>query len=424
MEYHVINKKSYNIHTLKNNRFKTTRIEVIFRLNVNKDNIYLYTFLCDLLNYSYKECPTKRDMNLKAKDLYNTFFSFNSIVLGSSLTVYASTSFINPEYIDEKDYLDKVIKTFFSFILKPNVTNREFDQTSFNVVKNNILIDIDAIEENPNRKAMRNAFNLMDKDSITSAYKLGKRVDVERITPSSIYEVYENLINNAVVDIFVSGSTDLDNVTFLIDKYYDNKNIRDGKFNYFIENKEVFKIKKKKDIDKFDQSQLLMLYNVNNVTKYERDIVFVVLNYILGNGGLRSKIYRYVREDNSLCYRISSMYLKFDSLLFISSSLVYENVEKTITLVDKAIKEMKKGIFTEEDIDDAKKNLLMSININLKNPNSILDNMEMNYFMDTYLLEEKKELISKVTKEDIIKLAKKIRANTYYCLQEVNNERN
>lgn len=422
MEYKIIDKKSYNIHTLKTNRYKTSMIEVFFRVKATKENIHLYNFLSDLLDYSCKDCPTHRDMVLKSKELYNTFFHFRTIVMGETIAIYASTNFINPKYIDENNYLDNVIKSFFSFIQNPNVKNNEFDNTTFNVVKNNILLDIDSINENPERKALRNAFNLMDKDSISSVSILGSKEQIEKITPSNIYNLYVDMIENANVDIFVSGNIDMENICFLIDKYYVNNRIRNNEFNYFVENKNTNKIKKKIEIDNFDQTQLVCLYNVNGLTKYERDIVFWVYNYILGNGGLNCKLYKYVREENSLCYRISSLFIKFSSLLCITSSLAKENVDTSITLIEKAINEMKKGLFTDDDLIDAKINMKMALDIQRKSPEVILDNLEMKYFSGTYDIEEKISMLEKVTKEDIIRLANKVKANTYYELKEAEHE--
>ena len=46
--------------------------------------------------------------------------------------------FINPEYINENEYLEKVISFLFEVILKPNVISGEFSQNDFNIVKNEI----------------------------------------------------------------------------------------------------------------------------------------------------------------------------------------------------------------------------------------------------------------------------------------------
>ena len=118
------------------------------------------------------------------------------------------------------------------------------------------------------------------------------------------------------------------------------------------------------------------------------------------------------------------MYFKYDNLLCIASSLAYENIEHTLKLIKKSIKEMQSGNFSDEDINDAKKNMLLSLKINETNKNVVLSNYEFKVFLDNYNIEEKIKALNELTKEDIIAVAKKIKENTIYILKEANNERN
>ncbi|MBQ6841327.1 MAG: insulinase family protein [Bacilli bacterium] len=418
MEYKNIDCKSYNIHTIKTNRFKTTKIEVVFRSRVDKETIAINSFLAAMLNESSKKYPTRRKLAIKSEDLYKTYYYAFANKVGDCLNTIFTVNFINPEFISEDDYLKNVIEFLFEMISNPNVENEEFDINTFNIVKNNILLDIESIEENAEKKAINSALLAMDEESISSLNILGTKESVEKITPEKLYQAYLNLINNSLVDIFVIGNTNMDNIVKYIKKYYQNRKIRTGKINYYIENNLRKKVNEKEEQSSFLQSQLVCLYNLDNLTKDEKEITFHLLNYILGSGGLSSKLYRYIREENSYCYRIASMYFKYDNLLCIASSLAKENIKHTVKLINKAIEEMKSGDFTEEDIKDAKQNLLLSLNVNKNNPNSILANYQFKYFLGNYTIEEKIELIEKITKEDIISLAKKIKENTVYVLSE------
>ena len=418
MEYKMIDCKSYNIHTIKTNRFKTTKIEVIFRSNVNKDTIAISSFLSAMLNESSKDYPTRKKLAIKSEDLYKTYYYSYTNKIGKALNTVFSLNFINPEYIEEKDYLDNVIKFLFDMILRPNVQNEEFDLNSFNIVKNNLLLDLESIEENAEKKAVNNALKQMDENSETALNILGTKEDIEKITPEKLYKAYLDLINNSVVDIFVIGNTNMDNMVKSIKKHYVNRKIRSLKIDYYVENKIVRKTKEVVESSKFGQSQLVCLYNLENLTKDEKEITFHLLNYILGSGGLSSKLYRYVREENSYCYKIASMYFKYDNILCVASSLAKENIKHTVKLIRKAIKEMQKGMFTENDIIDAKQNMFLSLNVNKNNPGAVLANYEFKYFLGNYNIEEKIEMLEKITKKDIVSLAKKIRENTIYILSE------
>jgi predicted Zn-dependent peptidase len=424
MEHKKIDCKSYNVHTIKTNRFKTTKIEAVFRMPVEKDKLAILSFLSEIMDQSSKKYPNRRAMAIKLENLYKAYYYAYASKVGNCLNFTFSIDFINPEYIDDKNYLEDVISFLCETITKPNVSAEEFDNDLFSIVKNSVLIDIDSIEENAEKKSISNALTAMDKESVSSFEIMGTKEEVSKITPSKIYDCYKHLMNNAVIDFFVVGNTNMDNIIRLIKKYYVNHKIRSQKIDYYIDNKIRKKFFVTKEESSFLQSQLVMIYNLDNLTKDEKEITFHLLNYILGSGGLTSKLYRYIREENNYCYKVASMYFKYDNLLCIASSLSIDNTEKAIKMVKKAVREMQKGIFTEDDIKDAKRNLLLSLNVNKNNPYAILSNYEFKYFLDNYDIEEKIDLIDKITKEDIIKLANKIKENTIYILSEATNERN
>lgn len=422
VELNKIDERSYRIHTIKTNRFKTTRIEVVFRSPAQKESIYKYSFVAELLSESNKLYPTRRDVAIKLEELYKAYYYSYTNKIGNCLNSIFTMTFINNEFINEDGYVDDVVNFLFDMIYKPNVTNKEFDIDSFNIVKKNILLDIESVTENAEKMAINNALKTMDEKSASTYSTLGTKEEVDRITNANIYGTYEVLVNNTCLDIFVCGNTDMEIIVKAIKKKLSKHQINDYKDEYYIENKVPKKAIKKDDTGTFLQTQLVMIYNVVNPTKKEREITFHLMNYILGSGGLSSKLYRYVREENSYCYRISSMYFKYDNLLCIESSLAKKNTSHAIKLIKKGILEMQKGDFTDEDLINAKQNMLMSLKVNRNNPVSILSNYEFKYFIGNYDLEEKIEALDSVTKGEIVALAKKLKENTIYLLNEANNE--
>ena len=141
-----------------------------------------------------------------------------------------------------------------------------------------------------------------------------------------------------------------------------------------------------------------------------------VFNYIFGNGSLTTKLYKYLREENSLCYNAYSIYQKLDNLLIIFVGIDYQNKKKCVKLINKALKEMVNGIFSEEDILYAKKSLISNVESSMDNPSSLLDNYVFHNVVNTPLLSERKKELNKITKKDILELSKKIKLNTIYML--------
>lgn len=417
MKYKEYKCNSYNVYTVKTNRFKTSHIELIFRGEVKKDLLPELVFLADVLSESSKNYPSKRSLMIRFEELYKISCYATSLRIGSTMDFHVSLDLINPKYINDADYLENAIKTLFEIVLNPNVENEEFDTVIFNNVKTRLYREIKSLEENDMKQSIKKAFKLMDSDSITSYDLLGTKEQLDEITPASLYKTYKNLLKNFSSDIFAIGDMDMDSLVKLIRKYYKNRYINEFTYNYYVDNKVRNSVKKGEEIGSSVQANLVMLFNLDNLEKRERDITMHVFNYLFGSGGLTSKLYRSIREKYSLCYNINSLYLKYDKLLLVHTSLENKNVLKAINLAKKDFKSMQHGEFTTEELNDAISNMLVSIDMSSDNNISIINNYVFKVYDNLPDLDERKKLFKEVTKSDVINVAKKIKLNTIFVLK-------
>ena len=417
MKQKVYNCNSFNVHTIKTDRYKTCHVEVIFRNIVDKEKLPSLSFLADILSESSKNYPKKKDLITRYEELYQIFAYTNSVRLGNVFDFHVNLDFINPEYIEDETYIEEVFKTFFDIIDNPCVTNDEFDLKPFNIVKERLKREIISLKENSMKQSIKEAFKAMNTDTPTSYDLLGSISDLEKITPSSLYETYKYLRKNFQVDIFIIGNLDMDYTVEIIKKYFKNRYIVKKDVDYYLDNKQV-----KKEIIKNMPSDnvlanLVMIFNINDLTDIEKNITFGVFNYIYASGGLTSKLYKSIREENSLCYAISSMYLKYDRLLLIHISLENVNVLKSVSLVKKELKNMQKGMFTDEEISDACNNMIISLDMTKDNNVALLNNYVLYVYDNLTPIDERVKLYKEIKKEDIINVAKKIKLNTIFTLE-------
>lgn len=421
MEYKKVSCNSYDIHTIKTDKFKTVRMEIIFSREVYKEEMPFFTFLSDILTDSSLHYPRRKDIAIRLEELYKTTLYGITNKVGNLFTITFVTEFIAPEYINDKNYLNDVLSFPFELLNNPNVNNNEFEITNFNIIKKRMKEEIESIKENADKLAIINALTKMDKDSPSSFRVLGTLEQLDSITPAKLYEYYLELFNHSNCDIFVIGNLEMNNVVDIIKKSYKNKVIKLYKPVLAVDNISRKKSQIVKEKSNFVQSSLVMVYNINNLEKKLKDSAFHVFNYILGSGGLTSKLYKNLRTDNSLCYGVRSLYLKYDSLLVIQVGLDNKNVSLAEKLIKKSVNEMLDGKYTEENIEDAKKNLVFSLKMGLDNNVSILNNYVFNIFDDLPLLEDRIDLIKNVTKDDLMKCAKSLSLNTIYVQEAGDN---
>lgn len=119
-----------------------------------------------------------------------------------------------------------------------------------------------------------------------------------------------------------------------------------------------------------------------------------------------------------MAYTASSNYVRFKSNIFINAGIEIENYEKALNIIKEQLLSLEKGEFTDEDIENEKRVILSYVN-------QIEDEQDtelMYYFgqelIDSHeTIDDYKNGINTVTKENIINIASKVKVNTIYFLR-------
>ena len=416
MEYKIHDCKSYKIHTIKTDKFKNCSMEIMFRKKLEKSEITQNNVLVDMLTHSSKRYPKRRDVAIELENLYSASFRGFSTRLGNSIMLSFVLDFLNPKYC-EKGYLDDVLSMPFEMLLNPNISNGKFDERSFNIIKNRIKSDIESLKENATKYAFRRSLFNMDEESPSSYYMVGYLDDLEAINTTNLVDTYERLLSDYVCDIFVIGNLDMEEVVSIIKNKFNNRSIKKDNIKLYVSND-----LRKKHLDvcetgRYEQDSFIMIYNLDDLNERERNFVIHIYNIILGSGGLTSKLYKYLREENSLCYNVSSMIQKYDGLLMIYSGIDAKDKDLCIELVNKAMKEMSTGEFSDIELSNAIKTVISSLKMGEDTQGGIINNYLFNYLDNLPLYEERVKEFKTVTKEEVIEVAKKIKLNTIYLLK-------
>ena len=402
------------LKTIYKKGFKNNIIDIVFKDKYNKNSITYNNLLTDCMTYSTKKYPTKRELLMKYEYLYDSYIKCRVARIGKNTYSTFSLEFLDPKYCDE-GYLNEVIELLFDLIYKPNIDKDGFDKKTFDISKNNYKAYLETVKENPAKYATTRSLYNMDPTSISAIPMYGDLDILKNITRKDLLKTYDNLINNTEMFIYVCGDLDMDNISNIISKYYKDNNIK-VETELFIDNKKRDKVDDVIEYGPYNQDILNIIYNMDNMNKYEREILLPIYNYILGSGGLTSKLYDKVREKNSLCYTIYSYYSVSDRLFHIYAGFNKKDKELCLKLINECMNEMETGKFTKKELEDTKKYFIHSLDNSDNSIDRIINYNIAHDMCDTYYPYEKKDLYKKVTKEEIIDLAKKIHINTIYIL--------
>ena len=415
MNYEYVDMGAYNLHIIKTNKFKTTTIEVNFREKATKENITIRNILKAVLLSTNKNFKTERELIKETENLYDLKLISSNTRIGNYNNLAFKIRFLNEKYT-EKSMNEYSIQFLLDVIFNPDIENNNFKKDILNKCKLKLEKSIKSL---PDNKLKYTLFKLLEttKDKPYSYNSYGYLEDLEKINTSNLYEYYKKVINENYIDVFVVGDVCSEEIKEIFKKYFKANTFKKVKKDFLVtELKPRQRIKKIIEKDDVNQTQLTILCSLNNLTTFERKYVLLVYNELLG-GSTNSLLFDTVREKNSYAYYINASAKAYDNILMIYSGIEPGNSENVLKLIKKTLQNITRGKFEDKLIESAKETIISSIKASIDSPAGIINTYYAKVLVDSLLFEERIENISKITKEDIINLSKKISMHTLYLLE-------
>ena len=415
-------KKSVKLHCIGTEKFKTNLIAVFLSVPLDRKTVTYNAIIPAVLRRGTNNLKSQEKISIALENMYGATFDCGVEKTGDNQILKFYLEMVNDEFLETKESnLSKGINLLLDIIFNPLVENNQFNEEYLKTEKENMKQIIEAKIDNKDRYAFDRCVEEMYKNKIYGLYKYGYVEDLSKIDGQNLYEHYKKLIDTAKMDIFVSGDISEDEVLNTVKK---NENVQklQSRTDIHIINAEKssdFNNEKPKVIEeKMDVTQGKLVIGTD-VKLDEEDSKYKIslYNVILGEGAT-SKLFQIVRERESLAYTARSNYIKPKNNIYIRCGIEIQNYEKAVNVIKEQLEAMKNGDFTEEDIENAKKYMIAGLRTTREEQDS-----ELTYYLGQELsdkfttFEEYEEKISKVTKEDIQKVAQNIKINTIYFLR-------
>lgn len=421
----ILNKDlgSYKLHLINTDKFKTVTIKVLFHTPIKKEEITKRILVTNLLLQSSKKFDSRRKLTIESENLYSADIGIGNQRLGNYITTSFNLQVLMDKYTEE-DNLEKSFEFLNEIIFNPDVEKKSFRKEKVDYVKHDLMVKLNSIKERPSGYASIRLGELFDSKSPFSYRITGYIDDLDSINENNLYDSYLEMINTDYVDIFVVGDFDNKEMLSLVKKYFKFKKIKKPKKTYILKNRN-YRIRRlfvKEEINN-TQSVLAIANPVYKLTKYERDYALVLGNLIFG-GGVDSKLFKDVREANSLCYTIRSWFNKLDNMIIIKAGIDKDNYTKAINIITKKLDEMKKGKFTDDDINNAKEELINALESIDEDENAMINDVMSSEILELDDIKTRINNIKKIKKSDIVKAFRKVHMDTVFLLEGVLDEEN
>ena len=414
-------KKGIKLHTIKTEKFKTNLIAIMLTTKLNRENVTKNALVPAVLRRGTKNLTTQEKINKKLEEMYGASLDCGLDKTGDNQVLKFYIETVNDEFLPQEaeNMLKTSLEKIFEFVFNPYLENGCFKKEYVEQEKENIKQIIDGKIDNKARYSLDRCIEEMYKDKPYGLYKYGYVEDMKNINEKNLYEYYQQLINECKIDIFVSGIIDEETENII----KNNENIiklKDREPQYNEPEIIAKRTEKENDVqESMDVTQGKRIIGMDlDIDDDNLRFEVMIYNSIFG-GSANSKLFQNVREKASLAYTASSSYYRFKNNIFINCGIEIKNYEKALEIIKQQIEDMKKGDFTDEEVENAKKGIIASI----KTIDDEQDT-EITYFFSQELskskcnIEQYMQRISEVTKDKVVDVANKVSIDTVYFLKD------
>lgn len=410
------------IHKIETNQFKTNLYAVFLATPLKRENVTKDALIAAVLRRGTKNIISQDKISKELEEMYGASFDCGIEKTGDNHIIKFYLEALNEEFLPEKEELtQKCINILLDIVTNPFVENNRFKQEYVDGEKENLKQIINGKIDNKARYSLDRCIEEIFKGEPYGLYKYGYVEDLEKITPQNLYEYYKELIKNCKIDIYYSGIFDNDNTEKIIEKRLQENNIEPRNAKYVINN-EMTEKKQKSETKTVEESmdvtqgKLVLGLQIDDNNKNSR-FAASVYNAILG-GGANSKLFQNVREKNSLAYTASSSYIRTKNVILVHCGIDIDKYEKALETIKEQIEDMKKGNFTDKDIEDAKKLIISSVrSISAEQDTEITYDYGQELSNEHTTIKDYQQNIQQITREQIVDIANKININTIYFLK-------
>ena len=415
MKYYDYDMDGFKLHVIKTNRFKTVFYSINIRFEDNKDSEVYTSLLSRMLIQTSSKFNSLREINTYCASIYDPSYNIRVLDSGSENILRLTSSFANEKYT-EKGMLLKNLEFLTSFIFEPKIVDGGFDKEMFDIQKEKLLEYYKSMKDNPKEYAKSRLAEEMQ----IKKYKVLKLDDlisgISNLSEVELYNFYQSIMSKGCLDIFICGDVDEKEVKEIFSKLIKFKGTH-KKINHLVKQHD-FKDMPNIVVDKTNntQSNLIIGFKLDNLSDFERNYVFVLYSWILG-GGMSSLLSQTVREKYSLCYYIYAVRQNLFETMKIYAGIDGVNFEKTCNLIQDELENMENGNFSLELFEGVKEIYYNSLIRIEDSQDDLVASYVSEIFINNDSISDRKKNMSKVTKEDVMNLAKKVHVDTIYLLK-------
>lgn len=409
--------KGVHLHFIQSEKFKTNKIKVRFSAPMSEKTIAGRVLTASMLETSNALYPTSQAFREKLANLYGANYSTSLSRRGLVHYLDINLSFVRDQFLSRKNMLaDEILDFLKASLFFPLSNGQAFDTKTFEIEKRNVLTDLEAEIENHFYHAHRELNNLFYDLPEMRIPRVATIELVEKETAETSFAAFQQMLTQDQIDFFFIGDFNEIAVREKIQEFQFSEREQPLQLSYQQNYSNITREKlEQRDVH---QSIVELAYHFSSQYGDRSHLPLIVLNGLLG-GFAHSKLFVNVREKESLAYTISSSFDIFSGLMRIYAGIDRANRTKTIALINRQILDLKRGHFTDEELEQTKNMLKNSMLLAQDRQNTLIERAYMSSVLGKKFLslEAWLKALENVSKTDLIEAAQQLKLQAIYFME-------
>ncbi|MGQ7462586.1 EF-P 5-aminopentanol modification-associated protein YfmF [Streptococcus suis] len=406
-----------DLHFIETDQFTTNRIKVRFAAEMNEATVAGRVLVANILEMGNQDYPSAQAMRRRLAELYGAHFSTSVAKRGRVHMVDFTISYTNPSYLpNNEDITGAILDFLYSSLFRPLKQGQGFEQKIFEVEKKNLINFLESEVEDNFYHADVEVNKLFYQDQALQIPRISRLDLVEKETAESVYKIYRNMLRVDKIDIFVLGTVNQDLVRERFEQF--NFTYRKPKLELECQQEYSNITREKVDRKHARQSILELAYHLQVLYNDVNYPALMVFNGLFGAFS-HSKLFVNIREKESLAYTIGSQVTIFSGMMKVYAGINRGDRLKVMKLISKQILDLKRGKFTEDELELTKNMLVHSATLAQDRQNNLIEQVYNQISLGERNLNwlEWIEAVKDVSTEDIIRVGKMINLQAVYFME-------
>ncbi|WP_420490560.1 EF-P 5-aminopentanol modification-associated protein YfmF [Neobacillus drentensis] len=412
----ITNLNGFKLHVIPTEKYKTNTLIWKMKAPLTKEDVTKRALLPQVLQSSSAKFPSTTALRSYLDELYGATLYVDLSKKGEYHVMSFSLEIANEKFLsDPSPLLRKGFELLADILTNPNKKGNGFDAETVEKEKRTLKQRIQSVFDDKMRYSNVRLIQEMCKGEPYALEVNGDATYVDAITSENLYEYYQNAFQQDEMDLYIIGDVNEEEVKKYASELlqFENrtsKKLDQQKVNI---NRQVNEVKEQQDVK---QGKLNIGYRTNIVYGDPDYFALQVFNGIFG-GFSHSKLFINVREKASLAYYAASRLESHKGLMMVMSGIDLKNYDQAVGIIHDQLEAMKNGDFTEEELVQTKAVIQNQILETIDTSRGLTEILYHNVVSDANInLDAWLEEMQKVTKEEIVAVAKKIETDTIYFL--------